>query len=200
MRDFKKLEVWQLGMEIADQVFEIFDTIPWQQAGNKIRDQATDAACSIPSNIAEGSSRRSEKEKYRYYEFALGSSFELQTRMLVIQRRKYADSEVIERLLQKIELEQKKIGAFMNALDAECAIGLWLPAGSSCSVLVSVVVCTTIGRSNEQLASSQKPRAKGAFALTSPPSRTRSYPRPTSSDNGRSWLSRSPPGPNSGSS
>ncbi len=118
MRDFKKLEVWQLGMEIADQVFEIFDTIPWQQAGNKIRDQATDAACSIPSNIAEGSSRRSEKEKYRYYEFALGSSFELQTRMLVIQRRKYADSEVIERLLQKIELEQKKIGAFMNALDA----------------------------------------------------------------------------------
>lgn len=54
MKDFKKLEIWQLGMEIADQVFDLFDTIPWQQAGHKIRDQATDAACSIPVQCCGG--------------------------------------------------------------------------------------------------------------------------------------------------
>lgn len=117
MREFMKLEVWQLGMDIIDNVFEIFDAIPWQQAGSKLREQATDAACSTPSNIAEGSSRRSEKEKYRYFEFALGSAFELQTRMLILQRRGYGDKEAIERLMPKIELVQKKIGAFMNALN-----------------------------------------------------------------------------------
>lgn len=89
MRDFTKLEMWQLGMDIAVEVTEILETIPMTKAGFKIRDQADDAACSIPSNIAEGSSRRSEKEKFRYFEFALGSAFELQTRMLILQRRKY---------------------------------------------------------------------------------------------------------------
>ncbi|MBK9762268.1 MAG: four helix bundle protein [Flavobacteriales bacterium] len=85
MRDLTKLEMWQLGMDIAVEVTEILESIPTTKAGFKIRDQADDAACSIPSNIAEGSSRRSEKEKYRYYEYALGSAFELQTRMLIFQ-------------------------------------------------------------------------------------------------------------------
>ena len=116
MKDFKKLEVWQLGMEIADQVFDLFDTIPWQQAGHKIRDQATDAACSIPSNVAEGSSRRSEKEKYRFFEFALGSAFELQTRILVVERRKWVPAERLGKLLADIELEQKKLASFMGRL------------------------------------------------------------------------------------
>ena len=71
-----------------------------------------------PSNIAEGSSRRSEKEKYRYYEYALGSAFELQTRMLFLQRRKYADEAVLTKFLEKVVTVQKKIGAFMGVLNA----------------------------------------------------------------------------------
>ena len=118
MRDFTKLEMWVLGMDIADQVFDVFEKIPPSQAGFKIRDQATDAACSIPSNIAEGSSRRSEKEKFRFFEFALGSAFELQTRLLIIKRRKWADPVGIDGLLDKIVLVQKKIGAFMGVLNA----------------------------------------------------------------------------------
>ncbi|TXH29528.1 MAG: four helix bundle protein [Elusimicrobia bacterium] len=118
MRDFTKLEIWQMGMDIAVEVTEILETIPITKAGLKIRDQADDAACSIPSNIAEGSSRRSEKEKYRYYEFALGSAFELQTRMLILQRRKYVDEAVVSKFLEKVVIAQKRIGAFMGVLNA----------------------------------------------------------------------------------
>ncbi|MBK6541736.1 MAG: four helix bundle protein [Flavobacteriales bacterium] len=89
--------------------FELFDSIPLSQAGFKIRDQATDAACSIPSNIAEGSSRRSEKEKYRYLEIALGSAFELQTRLLIVQRRKWISPGGMDKLLIAVEQEQKKV-------------------------------------------------------------------------------------------
>ena len=117
MRDFTKLEMWQLGMDIAVELSVVLETIPATKAGFKVRDQVDDAACSIPSNIAEGGSRRSEKEKYRYFEYALGSAFELQTRMLILQRRGYGDKKAIERLMPKIELVQKKIGAFMNALN-----------------------------------------------------------------------------------
>ncbi|MBK9177910.1 MAG: four helix bundle protein [Flavobacteriales bacterium] len=118
MRDFTKLEMWQLGMDIADEVLDIFEGIPPTQAGFKLRDQATDASCSIPSNIAEGSSRRSEKEKFRFFEFALGSAFELQTRMLIVQRRKWADPQRVDALLSKVVLVQRKIGAFMGVLGA----------------------------------------------------------------------------------
>jgi four helix bundle protein len=118
MRDFTKLEMWQIGMEIADEVLDLFEKIPASQAGFKLRDQATDAACSIPSNIAEGSSRRSEKEKFRFFEFALGSAFEPQTRLLIVKRRKWASNEAMDPLLEKIGLVQKKIGAFMGVLDA----------------------------------------------------------------------------------
>ncbi|HEY0976435.1 MAG TPA: four helix bundle protein [Flavobacteriales bacterium] len=116
MRDFTKLEMWQLGMDIAVDVTDILELIPMTKAGFKVRDQADDAACSIPSNIAEGSSRRSEKEKYRYFEFALGSAFELQTRMLIIQRRKWVDEKLMAGLLEKIVLVQQKIGAFIGVL------------------------------------------------------------------------------------
>ena len=118
MRDFTKLEIWQLGMNIAVEVTDILETIPTTKAGFKIRDQADDAACSIPSNIAEGTSRRSEKEKFRYFEFALGSACELQTRMLILQRRKYADEAVVNKFLEKVVTVQKKIGAFMGVLNA----------------------------------------------------------------------------------
>ena len=118
MRDFTKLEMWQLGMDIAVEVTEILETIPQTKAGFKIRDQADDAACSIPSNLAEGSSRRSEKEKYRYYEYALGSAFELQTRMLILQRRKFVDEVVLTRFLERLVTLQRKMGAFMGVLKA----------------------------------------------------------------------------------
>jgi four helix bundle protein len=118
MRDFTKLEMWQIGMEVADEVLDLFDKIPPSQVGFKVRDQATDAACSIPSNIAEGSSRRSEKEKFRFFEFALGSAFELQTRLLIVQRRKWVNAAEMEPLLEKVVLVQRKIGAFMGILNA----------------------------------------------------------------------------------
>jgi four helix bundle protein len=118
MRDFTKLEMWQIAMEIADEVLDLWESIPPTQAGFKLRDQATDAACSIPSNIAEGSSRRSEKEKFRFFEFSLGSAFELQTRLLIVKRRKWVADSTMDPLLEKIVLVQKKIGAFMGVLGA----------------------------------------------------------------------------------
>ncbi|MEZ4758569.1 MAG: four helix bundle protein [Flavobacteriales bacterium] len=58
----------------------------------------------MPSNVAEGSSRRSEKEKFRFFEFALGSAFELQTRLLIVQRRNWADENRLEAVLTKVLL------------------------------------------------------------------------------------------------
>lgn len=116
MKDFKKLEIWQLGMTIANRVFEVFEEIPWQTS-MKLKDQATSAAVSIPSNIAEGNSRKSEKDKYRFQEIALGSAFELQTQLLLVQMCNWLPQDRLTELLSDIELEQKKLQAFMASLN-----------------------------------------------------------------------------------
>ena len=72
---------------------------------------------SIPSNIAEGSSRASEKEYSRFMEISLGSSFELETQLLIAQAVKYGDNEISNQMLKDIDGEQKMIMSFMNKLN-----------------------------------------------------------------------------------
>ena len=116
MKDFKKLEIWQLGMSIADRVYAEFEELPWQTT-MKLKDQATASAVSIPSNIAEGNSRRSEKDKYRFQEIALGSAFELQTQLLLVEMRGWLPKGRLTALLDDVDLEQKKLQAFMASLN-----------------------------------------------------------------------------------
>lgn len=117
MRDFKKLEIWQRAMDIIDMVYDIFEEITWQQAG-RLKNQSTDAASSVAANIAEGCSRRSEKEKYRFVEIALGSAFELETHLLVVQRRKWISPERLDPILAAVVIEQKQVMAYMNSLNS----------------------------------------------------------------------------------
>ena len=58
MKNFKKLEIWQCGMDIIDMTYALYDGMPWQDV-SEYKGQSLRAAISIPSNIAEGSSRRS---------------------------------------------------------------------------------------------------------------------------------------------
>lgn len=116
MKNFKKLEIWQLGMDIVDFVFDLYEDLPYQKVA-ELKNQSIRAAISIPSNIAEGSSRRSEKEKLRYMEIALGSSFELETQTLALQRRPWAPKEKVEELLLLIDHQQMKLMSFMKKLN-----------------------------------------------------------------------------------
>lgn len=65
-----------------------------------MRSQTTRCAVSIPSNIAEGSAKKSGKEYGRYIETSLGSSFELESHLLIIQEQGWFPEEVINNLLK----------------------------------------------------------------------------------------------------
>ncbi|MBK8340786.1 MAG: four helix bundle protein [Flavobacteriales bacterium] len=117
MKDYKKLLMWQKAMDISDMVFDIYEDLPWQKA-SELKGQSTRAAISIGSNIAEGNSRRSEKEKLRYMEIALGSAFELETQTLVLQRRHWSPKKEVIVLLKAIEEQQKMLVGFMDRLNA----------------------------------------------------------------------------------
>lgn len=116
MVNFKNLEVWTKGFGIAVKAFHFVATIPSEEKYGLCR-QITRAAVSIPSNIAEGSSRQSEREKARFIEIALGSAFELESQLLISQSINYGDCALRNDLLTEITEEQKMLASFRKKFD-----------------------------------------------------------------------------------
>lgn len=115
MRNFKELKIWQKGFEIAIRSCKLTATFPKEEKYG-ISSQITKAAVSIPSNIAEGSSRTSERDYNRFIEISLGSSFELETQLLIAAAVNYGDKELRDEILKDVDEEQKMLISFMNKL------------------------------------------------------------------------------------
>ena len=115
MRNFKELKVWQKGFQIAVNSFKITASFPVQEKFG-LSSQINRAGVSIPSNIAEGSSRNSDKEYNRFIEISLGSAFELETQLLIAKEIKYGNETLINTTLQLLSEEEKMLTAFSNTL------------------------------------------------------------------------------------
>lgn len=90
MFNFERLEVWQKSMDLARTVYQSTRKFPAEERFG-LRIQMRRAAASIPSNIAEGCSRKSRLDFARFVEIATGSTFELAT-----QARLAADEGLLD--------------------------------------------------------------------------------------------------------
>ncbi len=81
--------------------------------------QLTRAAVSIPANIAEGSSRNSDKDYARFLQIALGSAFEVQTYLVIIKEMNWIDNKKIDALELLLEEEIKMLHSFIKRLTAK---------------------------------------------------------------------------------
>ena len=116
MKNFKKLLIWQRGFEIAKQSFRLIESFPREERFS-LSNQITRAAVSIPSNIAEGSGRSSEKDYNRFLEHSLGSAFELETQLLIADSVDYGNEMLRSQLLQDVVAEQRMLMSFMSKLN-----------------------------------------------------------------------------------
>ena len=116
MRDFQELRIWQKGIEIAVKTFQLTDTFPKEDKYG-ISQQMTRSGVSIPSNIAEGSSRRSEKDYARFIEISLGSSFELETQLIISEKLSKGDQTLLQNLKENITDQQKMLTGFQQKLN-----------------------------------------------------------------------------------
>ncbi|UTN03915.1 four helix bundle protein [Flavobacterium bizetiae] len=95
MHQFEKLKIWQKAMDIAVHVYEISSLLPNDEKFNLIH-QIKKCAVSIPSNIAEGSGRNSDKEFMHFLGIANGSTFELITQLILAKRLKLVSEDLIQ--------------------------------------------------------------------------------------------------------
>jgi four helix bundle protein len=115
MLNFKNLKIWQKGFNIAVNTYKLTAMFPKEEK-YAISSQMNRSAVSIPSNIAEGSSRSSIKDYSRFLEIALGSSFELETQLLIAEEVGFGNKETRDFLFKEIDEEQKMLLAFMNKI------------------------------------------------------------------------------------
>ena len=115
MRNYKNLKIWEQGIEIVKQVYVLLEQLPSAEKFG-LKSQITRAAVSIPSNIAEGCSRNSEVEFKRFLEIAMGSLFEVQTQLIIIQELNFIESEELKSIFQLIETEGKMINGLINTI------------------------------------------------------------------------------------
>ena len=113
--NFKKLKIWQMAMEIAKNIFEITSTFPATEKF-ALTHQLNKCAVSMPSNIAEGSSR-TNKSFSHFLGIALGSSFEAQTQILLAEVQNYISVEMTNYIENKLIEFQKATMAFQNTLN-----------------------------------------------------------------------------------
>ncbi|MFC2175924.1 four helix bundle protein [Bacteroidota bacterium] len=116
MRNFKTLGVWRKGMDVLKHTYALTATLPNSEKFGLIS-QMNRAAVSIPSNIAEGASRSTQKDFRRFLEIALGSSFELETQLTALRELDFIKNETGKELEHVIDEEQKMLIAFMKKLD-----------------------------------------------------------------------------------
>ena len=113
MSDYKDLLVWQKSMDLAQVVYAITKAFPKDELYG-LTSQMRRCAVSIPSNIAEGSNRSSNKEFKYFLYISLGTAAELETQLLLAQRIGYVSD--LETLLSEITSIRKMINSLIRTL------------------------------------------------------------------------------------
>jgi len=111
---YKNLKIWNLGIKITNEVFEILSSFPSEEKFG-LTSQISRCSVSIPSNIAEGSSR-TDKSFSHFIDIALGSSFELETQLIIAKNRDYLTEEKFKSIIETINEFQRMTIGFKSKL------------------------------------------------------------------------------------
>ena len=108
---YRDLVVWQRSMKLVLNVYRATKGFPKEELYALVS-QMRRAAVSIPSNIAEGKGRFTDRDRSHFYLQARGSLLELETQILIARELGYISRAELERLLASSE----EIGKMLNGL------------------------------------------------------------------------------------
>ena len=117
MRDFRKLEVWQKAHHLTIQVYRVTNIFPSDERFG-LTSQLRRAAASVPTNIAEGCGRDSERELARFMSIAAGSASEAEYQLLLACDLDYMQDEKYRGLNQEVNEVKRMLNSFIQKLTA----------------------------------------------------------------------------------
>jgi four helix bundle protein len=115
MHQYKELKIWQKAIAFVSDIYKVTSIFPDKEKFNLIS-QINRAEVSIPSNIAEGAGRNSKKEFIQFLAIAHGSTYEVETQLIISKNLGYILEEDLVIILEKLSELQKMNYSFQQKL------------------------------------------------------------------------------------
>ena len=116
MHNYNNLQIWQQAMDLVEDIYILTASFPTDEKFGLVS-QMTRAAVSIPSNIAEGAGRNSDKDFAHFISIAIGSLYELNTQIVLSERLGYINQTQSQELQKKLDNLQRKSVSFKSRLN-----------------------------------------------------------------------------------
>ncbi len=117
MRNFRDLDVWKSSVQFVKKIYMLTDAFPNSEKYSLVS-QITRCAVSIPSNIAEGCSRNSQKDFSRFLQISLGSAFELETQLEIAKELGFISDLQYHEILPELHIIQKRIQSLKKYVES----------------------------------------------------------------------------------
>ncbi len=115
MHNYKNLKIWQKSLDLVEVIYKETKAFPDDEKYG-LTSQLRRASVSIPSNIAEGSSRDSQKEFYHFLSISLGSTYEVGTQIELCRRIKLLDDKLAAKIQSQLDEIEKMVIGYMKTL------------------------------------------------------------------------------------
>jgi len=112
---FEKLEIWQLSIDLSVEIYNKTKNFPSEEKFG-VTNQIRRAINSVSANIAEGSSRFSNKDRARFYEIAYGSLMEVLNFLILSKKLGFIDNESLLILRSELEKLANKLNAYYKKI------------------------------------------------------------------------------------
>lgn len=118
MHNFKDLNVWKKSRQLVKEVYIVTTAFPNEEKFG-LNSQIRRSAISIPSNIAEGCGRKTQKDFCRFLYIAQGSSFEFETQLILSFDLGFIDDEVFNNTVIRLNEIQKMLNGLINSIETK---------------------------------------------------------------------------------
>lgn len=121
MRDFHKLIIWQRSHQLTLAVYRISKSFPKEEIFG-LTSQIRRAVSSIPTNIAEGCGRASNKDFAHFLQIAIGSATEVEYQLLLAHDINYINDDDYQTLANETVVVRKMIIKYQSELKSSSSL------------------------------------------------------------------------------
>ncbi|MDR6299695.1 four helix bundle protein [Mesonia maritima] len=115
MRNYKNYLVWKKGHQLTLDIYKLTNNFPKEELFNLVS-QMKRSSSSIPTNIAEGCGRKSEKDFTRFLYIAFGSANELEYQLILSIDLGFINQKIGNKFLSEIEEIKKMLNALIQKI------------------------------------------------------------------------------------
>ena len=120
METHKNLRVWQQSIEMVTSIYMMTKTFPKDELFGLVS-QIRRAAVSVPSNIAEGYARGTDREKLHFLRISSGSMSEIETQLMLSLNLGYISQDLYEEMSERVTSVWKQLNALISSVKLRLA-------------------------------------------------------------------------------